>query len=406
MTDTAGIDFATVDPFDPAFKSDPYPLYKRLREESPVYRAPGAAEVVLTRYDDCINVLRDPRFSANPANLNEQAAAQVQSPVYQPDIPIMLFIDPPDHTRLRSLVSQAFTPRTIERRRARVRELVDELLEPVLDRGRIDVLRDLAYPLPVTVICEVMGVPVDDRDQFHELSSSASRLLDGNLDEETTMRGLTGAMQIIMYFTGLVDERRKAPRDDLLSALVAAEEAGDRLTHEELMATATLLFIAGHETTMNLIGNGTLALLRNPDQLRRLQDDPSLVPTAVEEFLRYDGPVHVTTRIATEPLEIGGVALAKGESATPLLAAANRDPARFERPDELDVGRTENRHLAFSHGAHFCLGAALARLEGQEVFSAMIERMGDWELVTAEPRYRGHFVLRGLEELEVAFRAR
>ena len=410
MTDTAGItagiDVTAADLFDPAFKQDPYPLYKRIREAAPVFRRPDSTEVILLRYEDCIGVLRDPRFSVNPANLSEEAAAEVSSPIYQGDLPIMLFIDPPDHTRLRSLVSQAFTPRTIERRRARVRELVDELLEPVLERGRMDVLRDVAYPLPVTVICEMMGVPVADRDQFREWSSAASRLLDGDLDEEQTMRGLNGAMQIIMYFTALVEERRHEPRDDLLSALVAAEEAGDRLSHEELMATATLLFIAGHETTMNLIGNGTLALLRNPDQLRRLEADPSLVPSAVEEFLRYDGPVHVTTRIAKEPLEIGGVALAKGESATPLLAAANRDPARFDRPDELDIGRQDNRHLAFSHGAHFCLGAALARLEGQEAFTAIIERLGDLELVTEEPRYREHFVLRGLEELEVAFRPR
>jgi len=271
--------------------------------------------------------------------------------------------------------------------------------------GQLEVIGQLAYPLPVIVICQLLGVPVEDRDQFQGWSSDASRLLDGDIDEATANRGIVAAMSFINYFNGLFEERRREPRDDLLSGLLAAEEEGDVLSEEELRSIVLLLFIAGHETTMNLIGNGLLALLRNRDQLDLLREDPTLAPSAVEELLRYDGPVHATARIATEDLEVAGVELEAGSQVICFLAAANRDPARFDDPDRLDIRRADNHHLTFSHGIHYCLGAALARVEGQVVLGTLARRYPNLALVTDEPEYRDHKVLRGLRELHVALHA-
>jgi pimeloyl-[acyl-carrier protein] synthase len=316
-----------------------------------------------------------------------------------------MFLDPPDHTRLRSLVSQAFTPRMVESLRPRIQSLVDELLDAVVETGEMDVLADLAYPLPTVVICELLGVPPEDRDKFKTWSADASRLLDGYLDKAAMDKGMVAGMYLFQYFTDLVEARRAEPRNDLLSAMLAAETAGDKLTHAELLSTATLLFIAGFETTMNLVGNGTLALLRNPDQLERMRKHPSLVRTGVEELLRYDGPVHVTARIAKEDVEIGGEVVRQGEQAVAIIGAANRDPDQFPDPDRLDVGRTPNKHLAFGGGPHFCLGAALARMEGQIAFETMLRRLPGLELATEHPTYRDHYVIRGLDELRVRFKA-
>jgi cytochrome P450 len=316
-----------------------------------------------------------------------------------------MFLDPPDHTRLRSLVSQAFTPRMVESLRPRIQSLVDELLDVVVGTGEMDVLADLAYPLPTVVICELLGVPPEDREKFKGWSADASRLLDGYLDKPALDKGMVAGMYLFQYFTDLVEARRAEPRNDLIRALLAAETAGDKLTHAELLSTATLLFVAGFETTMNLLGNGTLALLRHPDQLARMRDDPSLVRSGVEELLRYDGPVHVTARIATQDVQIGDEIVRAGEQAVAILGAANRDPDQFPDPDRLDVGRTPNRHLAFGGGPHFCLGAALARMEGQIAFETMLRRLPDLELATEHPTYRDHYVIRGLDELRVHFKA-
>jgi cytochrome P450 len=262
----------------------------------------------------------------------------------------------------------------------------------------------LAYPLPVIVICELLGVPVEDRHQFEGWSSDATRLLDGDIDEETFQRGLLASMYFINYFNGLFEERRAAPRDDLLCALLAAEDGGDTLSEEELRSTVLLLFLAGHETTMNLIGNGLFALLTHRDQWARLCADPEgLTASTVEECLRWDGPVHLTGRIATEELEVGGQVFPAKSQVVTLLAAANRDPARFPDPDRFDVGRADNQHLTFSHGIHYCLGAALARLEGQVVFGALARKFPDLRLAvdSSEVEYRDHFVLRGLKALPV-----
>jgi cytochrome P450 len=404
----------SLDPMAPENRADPYPFYAWLRDNDPVRHALDGSWIV-TRYADGAAVLRDPRVSTNPTWLRQGAVQGAEHhPVRQVGTNLMMFLDPPDHTRLRSLVSKAFTPKVVEGMRARVQALVEGLLDKVADEGELDVVADLGYPLPVAVICEMLGVPAFDHARFRQLSSDASRLLDGGaLDAVSEQRGIVAGMQLFQYFTELVEERRLRaerrdnpnPGDDLLSAMIAAEEAGDRLTHPELITTATLLFVAGHETTTNLIGNAMLALVRHPDELRRLRDDPGLIRTAVEEFLRYDSPVQFTARITTEDIEVGGQPIAAGEQIIVVVGAANHDPAQFADPDRLDVGRPEreNRHLSFAAGPHYCLGASLARLEAQVAIGTLLRRFDDLELVTTEPTYREHFVLRGVQELRVGF---
>jgi cytochrome P450 len=397
------------DVFSPENRDNPWPLYRLLREQSPRYQDPQWGEWILTQHADCEAILRDPRWSSNPAHRTnppdvEDVGANIREELAG-EFNVLLFMDPPDHTRLRGLVSKAFTPRTVEQLRPHIQELVEELLDVAAERSRdegsVDLLSELAYPLPVTVICEMMGVPTDDRALFGEWSSAASRLLDGDMAEEHIDEGMFGAMALINYFNTLIEERRAEPADDLLSALIAAEESGDKLTETELRSITLLLFIAGHETTMNLIGNGTKALLENRDQWERLVADPSLAASSVEELLRFDGPVHLTGRVATEDIEVRGHQFEKGEQVVTLVAAANRDPERYDDPDSLDIGRADNHHLTFSQGIHYCLGAALARVEGQVAISALAERFPDMQLATDHLEYRDHFVLRGLKELPV-----
>jgi cytochrome P450 len=371
-----------VDFFAPEVRADPWPFYARLREADPVHRRPDG-DWILTRYADCQGVLADPRCSSNPAHESRPSEG---SPARQAGSNLLLFLDPPDHTRLRRLVSKAFTPRRVEELRPRIAELVDALLDEV-DGA-------LAFPLPVIVICELMGVPAEDRDSLKEWSTAASRLLDPDVEGETLELGLLAGMGLAGYFDALFEERRRQPQDDLVSGLVAAEEEGDRLSADELRAITVLLFIAGHETTMNLIGNGTYALLQHPDQLALVRDDPEMARSAIEELLRYDGPVHVTARVPTEDIDVGGTPIAAGERMVVALGAANRDPAQYPDPDRLDVTREDNRHLTFSHGIHFCLGA-------QAAIPRLLQRFPDLALA-AEPSYREHLVLRGLTELQVA----
>ena len=390
----------------PENRADPYPIYAFVREREPVHQAVDGTWV-LTGYDHASQVLRDPRFSTNPKWLADDTRRANDSLVRQAGTSLMMFLDPPDHDRLRSLVSQAFTPRMVEGMRPRVQRLVDDLLDAVAaaGHGRMDVLADLAYPLPAMVICDLLGVPAADRDQFKAWASDASRLLDGYLDTESRMAGMVAGMHLFQYFNDLVDERRRQPHDDLLSALIAVEEDGERLTQAELLSTVTLLFVAGFETTMNLVGNGMLALLRNRDQLDRLRHDPALLRPGIEELLRYDSPVHVTARIPRVDVEVGGHRIEAGHEVAVVIGAANRDPSQFPEPDRLDVSRTPNRHLAFGGGPHYCLGASLARLEGQIAFGTILRRFHHLELLTTEPRYRDHFVIRGVTALDVAFSA-
>ena len=309
-------------------------------------------------------MLRDPRFSSSPEHRiwpEGEHVPDFRVGMSDSGARVLLFLDPPDHTRLHKLVSKAFTPRTVEQLRPHIHELVDGILDEAAERGELDVVADLGYTVPVTVICELMGVPVEDRHLFGPWSSDASRLLDGfGISEEEVFAAVSGAMNVINYFNDLFEQRRKAPGDDLVSALLAVEEAGDRLTEDELRSMVVLLFIAG--------------------------------------------PVHVTGRIPTEDIEVNGESFRKGEQLVCLLAAANRDPARFEAPDALDIGRPDNLHLTFSQGIHYCLGAALARVEGQVALGSLVSRFDELELLTDPVAYRDHYVLRGLRELRVAVR--
>lgn len=389
-------------PMDPAFVADPYPMYHRLRTEDPVHHSP-LGFWVLTRYDDVVAALRDPRLAKEA--IASFVAARFGAPV--PALGLsMLDRDPPDHTRLRGLVSKAFTPRVVEGLRPRIQQIVDGLLDGVGARRSMDLIEEFAYPIPVIVICEMLGVPVEDQERFKGWSLDIARGLDLlwlGPDSEVGRRSIAARQALADYFRGLIAQRRAAPRNDLLSGLIAAEEAGDKLNEMELLATCILLLIAGHETTVNLIGNGTLALLRHRDQLERLRREPGLIASAVEELLRFDGPVQRTARIPSEDVTFGGRTISKGEMVMPFIGAADRDPEQFPSPDTLDIGRTDNRHLAFGWGIHFCLGAPLARLEGQIAINTLVRRLPKLDLATDQPEYRQSLTLRGLKALPVTF---
>jgi pimeloyl-[acyl-carrier protein] synthase len=391
-------------PLLPEFHADPYPFYKRLREQDPVHQSPMGFWV-LTRYEDCVTALRDGRFG-------REGFAELLSAVYgdgteQGALPrSMLFRDPPDHTRLRALVSKAFTPRVIEQMRDHIQEIVDRLLDTALPRGEMDVIADLAYPLPVRVICEMLGVPLSDHESIRHWSADIARSLDAiGLPSDTSIveRGRTARRAIGDYFRRLVPKRRASPANDLLTGLIAAEEQGDKLSEGEVIAMCVLLFIAGHETTVNLIGNGLLALLRHPEQLALVRKDAALVPGAVEELLRYDSPVQRTARITHADVALGGKAIVKGSMVVTAIGAANRDPAQFSDPDRLDVTRRDVRHVSFGYGIHFCLGAPLARVEGQIALGTLLRRAPKLALAESTPEWRESSVLRGLKRLRVTF---
>jgi cytochrome P450 len=313
----------------------------------------------------------------------------------------MLLKDPPDHTRLRGLVHKAFTPRMVEKLRDYIQTITDRLLDAVQDSGQMDIIHDLAVPLPVTVIAELIGAPLADQEKFREWSRDLAGTLEMTDAAEVYERGSRATVAFSAYLHDLIADRRKNPQDDLLSALVAAEEAGDKLSEEELVATCILLLIAGHETTTNLIGNGMLALLRNPVQLARLKADPALIKTAIEELLRYDSPVQMTARWVLEDFEFNGQTLQRGQQVATLLGAANRDPEQYLQPETLDITREDNHHLAFGSGIHYCVGAPLARIEGQIALTTLLRRMPHLQLATDNPPYRDTYVLRGLRELVV-----
>lgn len=383
-------------------RQNPYPLYHRFREEHPQHRSePGLW--TFTRYHDILAVLRDDRFSADPRNATVfdefRLEAGEESPIRNAAGTVLLFTDPPDHTVLRTLVNKAFTPRTVEKLRSHIAGIVDDLLEPYTSAGGMDVIGDFAYPLPALVICELMGVPVEDRDSFKGWSSDVAPILDPVSSPETLNKAVGTIAQFGMYFWALIEDRRKAPRDDFLSALIAAEENDQKLSQEQLLSLCVLIFIAGHETTQNLIGNGLLALLRNRDQLEKLRDGAAIKP-AVEELLRYDSPVQLTARSATSDITVGDVTIPKGEEVIVLLGAGNRDPSVFPEPDRLDITRAKSQIVSFGGGAHFCLGAGLARLEGEIAFPALLSRFPKLDL-DEDPQYRATFTLRGLESLKV-----
>ena len=394
-------------PFSPESQANPYPQYKALREAAPVYHSPLLDLWVLSRFEDVSFVLKDDRFSADRRKSSNPLVAQARQmqeagPFAQANT--MLSADPPEHTRLRGLVGKAFTPRRIEQMRPRIQEIVDSLLDDVQDRAEFDLIEQLSYPLPVIVIAEMLGIPSEDRAEFKRWSNDVVATLAGpGAAPDALERAQSSAIEMAAYFQAVIAERRKEPRDDLLSAMIAAEERGEVLSEEELLASCMLLLSAGNETTTNLIGNGMLALLRNEDQLDKLLGDLSLMNSAVEEMLRYDGPVQATARVADADVEIEGHKIEKGKMLFVLLAAANRDPAAFPDPETLDITRQDNKHVAFGNGLHFCLGAPLARMEAQIAFRTLFERRGKPQLTGGEPEWNGNFILRGLKRLPVAF---
>ena len=392
----------TFDPLDPAFIADPYPFYHRLREAAPVFKTEQGFWL-LTRYDDVAFSLRDKRFGKDFAgNIHRRYGVdRMNEPVIANLAKTMLVLDPPDHTRLRSLVTKAFTARRVADMRPRIRKLVDQQLDRVAGKGAMDVIRDLAHRLPVIVICDMLGIPEEHRDAFLVGSNVSGRVLDPvPMTREELDQANIGTQMGNNYFDQLCELRRKDPQDDLTTELVRAEEAGDRLSTEELRANIGLLFGAGHETTTNLIGNGLLALHRAPEQWQRIKDDPALIPNAVEELLRFDSSVQMTGRVTNTEVEVGGVTLPAGESVITLLGAANRDPAHYADPDKLDVGRQNVRPMSCGGGIHHCLGAQLARLEAELVFTALVERLPTLELPEkATPAWRRTFTLRGLHKL-------
>ena len=388
----------TYNPFLAEVRDDPYPHYRALREADPIHRSPYLDMWVLTRYDDVALLLRDQRFSADRTKWAGFEALEGFEPSRS-----LLSLDPPDHTRLRNLVSKAFTPRVIERLRPQAQEIVDAAVERAAERGELELIEELAYPLPVAVIARLLGVPKEDWPRFREWS----RVLVGSLDpvaypSAEQLTAVTAAQSALFdYLAGVVAERRREPRDDLISALIDVEERGDVLNERELLVMLNLLLVAGHETTVNLIGNGVLALLRHPDQLALLRERPELLESAVEELLRFDSPVQLTGRIAAEDCELGGREISRGQLILALLGAANRDPAQFPNPDRLDLTRTPNQHFSFGRGIHFCLGAPLARLEGRIALGALVTCFPRLHLA-GEPVRGETITLRGLTRLPLA----
>jgi cytochrome P450 len=394
--------------FTPEGRADPYTRYAALHRGAPAFRSAIDA-LVVCGYDDCQQSLRDGRLGKDeasrrararraPADADDALLAEFQR--YSEQQRSMLFLNPPDHTRLRKLVSKAFTPRTVEAMRPHILRLTDELLDG-FGGGAVEVMDALAFPLPVTVIGEMLGVPVGDRPPFQSLVRASTAALEPTLTGDAMRRAIDASEQMREYFAGLVSERRARPQDDLLSSLIAAEDEGDHLDEEELISTAILLLAAGFETTTNLIGNGLHALLDHPDQLQRLRDDPSLARSAVEELLRWDSPVQIAIRVALEDTDLAGHDLPAGSQVLVLVGAANHDPARYHEPERLDLARDEGPPMSFGSGIHFCLGAALARVEGQIVFTRLLERFPKIALSGPAPVYRESVTLRGLVDLRV-----
>ncbi len=395
-----------LEPFSPQFKANPHPTYAALRDHDPVRRVTlpsGLPAWLVTRYEDVKAVLADPRLSKDVRRFPDPGRYLVAADLRETISRHMLNADPPDHTRLRKLVSKAFTPRRVEALRPRVQQITEELLDRMAPLGRVDLIDAFAFPLPVTVICELLGVPVEDRDEFRVWSNVIIEGVGAGDRFESAVRAMD------KYLRELVEAKRRSPGDDMLSDLIAAREEGDRLSEGELTSMAFLLLVAGHETTVNLIGNGVYLLLTHPDQLALLRSDPGLLPSAVEEFLRYEGPAETSTlRFATEPIEIGGVTIPAGEVVLVALASANRDGRRFADADRLDITRGDSQHLAFGHGIHYCLGASLARLEGQVAIGELLARFPDLALAVPpeELAWRPGTLIRGLCELPVTYSPR
>ncbi len=389
-------------PLDPNFIANPYPTYKELRERDPYHPSPLTKAMVLSRYEDVDAILRNyksfsnergPVGSRNRRGIGEQIENELQ--------PSMLSLDPPDHTRLRSLVSRAFTPRQIAKMEDHIRETAHSLLDEVDGQNEFDLMSNLASLLPTVVIAEMIGVPTKDRQQFKEWSNQFARVLEPNLTEDELGRVFDTAQLFDGYFRDIVADHRENPRDDLVSRLIEAEEEGDHLTEDEMIVTLRLLLVAGNETTTNLIGNGLKALLEHPDQLELLREQPDLLDNAIEELLRYDSPVQVDGRTTLDEFTIDRHTLKPGRPVSLLIGGANRDPEEFRDPETLDITREDVGNISFGRGIHHCLGAPLARLEGKIAFEAMLERFDDISLGARTPVYKPNIVLRGLRHLDI-----
>ncbi len=391
---------------DPEVLANPYPLYHKLRSDDPVHWDSFLHAWVVTRYADVVHVLY--HFSANRTPTPEQLSTMglsALSPIAQVMVRQMLFMDPPDHTRLRTLASAAFTPRRVELLRSHIQEIMDGLLDTVVSKGRMDVIADFASPAPAIVTAEMLGVPVADQEQLKDWSADFAEML-GNFQHNPDRfpRVLRSVESMCSYFRSAMREQQVHPREGLVHAMMAAEVEGAKLTEEEIIANLIVTMVGGQETTTNLIGNGVLTLLRNPADMERLRKDSSLIPSAVEELLRYESPSQHTARLAPADVEMGGKQIRKRQAVIAVMGAANRDPERFSEPDRLDISRQDNRHLAFGWAAHFCFGAALARLEGQIAFETLLRRLPKIALDTTTPlEWRHNLGLRGLTALAVVF---
>jgi cytochrome P450 len=391
-------------PLSPEFIRDPYPFYAQLRDNDPVHVTPFGA-FLASRHAESSLVIRDKRFGKDfvARSIRRYGPDIMNEPVFQSMSHWMLQQDPPDHTRLRGLVVKAFTARRVEDMRPRIQEIVDRTLDEVIPQGRMDLIEDFAFKLPVTVICDMLGIPEEHREAFYKSSREGGRLLEPvPLSKAEIAEGNAGNAVSKAYFQHLFELRRKQPGDDLTTQLLQAEEDGAKLSHDELTANIILLFGAGHETTVNLIGNGLLALHRNPDQLALLKARPELITNAIEEFLRYDSSVQLTGRVALEDIEdLGGRRIPAGESVLCLLGSANRDPAVYpDHPEKLDITRANVRPLSFGGGIHHCLGAQLARIEAEVAIGTLLRRLPELKLDDGDsPEWRPTFVLRGLKRL-------
>jgi pimeloyl-[acyl-carrier protein] synthase len=391
---------------DPEVLADPYPLYRRLRTEDPVHWDSFLHAWVVTRYPDVIRVLH--HFSANRTPTPEQLSRMNLSalnPIAKVMVRQMLFMDPPDHTRLRTLASAAFTPARMERLRSHIQEIADCLIDGIIVKGSMDLVADFAAPLPAIVTAEMLGVPVADHEKLKDWSADFAEML-GNFQHNPDRfpRVLSSVESMGAYFRSAMKEQREHPRDGLIHAMMTAEVDGTKLSEEEIVANLIVTMVGGQETTTNLIGNGMLTLLRNRSEMERLRSDSSLITSAVEELLRYESPSQHTARLAPEDVEMGGKQIRKRQAVIAVMGAANRDPERFPDPDRLDLSRPDNRHVAFGWAAHFCFGAPLARIEGQIAFETLLRRLPDLALEPNKPvAWRHNLGLRGLTALHVTF---
>lgn len=389
---------------DPEVLANPYPLYHRLRSEDPVHWDPYLHAWVVTRYADVLTVFQ--KFSANRTPTPQQLAAlglEALTPLAKVMVLQMLFLDPPSHGRVRGLASKAFTPRRVEMLRSHIQDITNSLLDAMQGKDSMDIIADLAYPLPAIVTAEMLGVPTSDWRLLTKWSADFAQVL-GNFQHnpDRAPQVIKSLEEMTAYFRAAIHEQRQHPRDGLIHAYLTAEIDGDRFSEEEVVANTIVTMVGGQETTTNLIGNGVLSLLRNPEQMEKLRANPSLVASAVEELLRYESPSQHTARLAPEDVVLGGKLIRKRQAVIAVMGAANRDPERFPDPDRLDIERQDNRHVAFAWASHFCFGAPLARIEGQTAFATLLRRMPHLRLQDGPIRWRENLGLRGLTALNVS----